>query len=186
MVIYFHRCSSMASKPHQPLTTASLKDPIVKTFLLDLESSDLTRQEFSLQRLAQDNEFLYGESGSLKRRNLQKIADQIKQKDPLSYKRFLKKVGVAPGKGTKRQILLAEQVEDQKLEQKLEQVGSSVGSSDSERYVTFFSSISMYFAVAHMVVLFSVKVIVRLRPRRIQVQRDPSSVGRVGIPLSKN
>ena len=181
MVIYFHRCSSMASKPHQPLTTASLKDPIVKTFLLDLESSDLTRQEFSLQRLAQDNEFLYGESGSLKRRNLQKIADQIKQKDPLSYKRFLKKVGVAPGKGTKRQILLAEQVEDQKLEQ----VGSSVGSLDSERYVTFFSLISMYFAVAHMVVLFSVKVIVRLRPRRIQVQRDPSSVGRVGILLRK-
>jgi hypothetical protein len=81
-----------------------LDDTLVKNLVEDIEASGKTREEFNLLQLVEKKRHTYGDSGSLKRRAVQKKFDQLLRKTPQAYQGFLDKLQVNSGEGLKREL----------------------------------------------------------------------------------
>jgi hypothetical protein len=81
-----------------------LDDFLVKNLVQDIEASGRTRKEFNLLKLVEEKKHTYGESGSEKRRAVQKKFDLLLRKTPQAYQVFLDKLQVNSGEGLKREL----------------------------------------------------------------------------------
>ena len=77
---------------------------LTKNLAEDIESSNKTRQEFSLISLVKAKDFVYGDEGSLERRFVQKKFDLYKRKTAAQYLKCLDKIRVTPSEALKAQI----------------------------------------------------------------------------------
>jgi hypothetical protein len=109
-----------------------LEELLVKNLVQDIESSGKTRNGFNLHKLVEDRSYTYGEAGSEKQRAVQKKVDLLKRKTPQQYLKFLDKIGVNPGEGTKREIRESKENEEDKDESESgSESGSGSGSGSS-------------------------------------------------------
>jgi hypothetical protein len=74
---------------------------VTKTLLQDFEASGETRLGFDLLGLCENNEDIYGTSGSVARRQVQKRFDNIKRRNINGYISYLKDLGIKPGDATR-------------------------------------------------------------------------------------